>query len=140
MASMALSGKVPIGDVPIGEFHTGLDGLFGEVHVVVILVLLLDVVEDLDGLIHRGRLHQITFWKRRSNAPSFSMYWRYSSKVVAPMHWISPRAKAGLNMLLASKEPLAPPAPTMVWISSMKRITSGLFSNSFITAFMRSSN
>jgi hypothetical protein len=28
----------------------------------------------------------------------------------------------------------------MVWISSMKRITSGLFSSSFITAFMRSSN
>ena len=56
------------------------------------------------------------------------------------MHWISPRAKAGLNMLEASKDPLAPPAPTMVWISSMNRMTSGDFSNSFITAFMRSSN
>ena len=56
------------------------------------------------------------------------------------MHWISPRAKAGLNMLLASSDPLAPPAPTMVWISSMNKITSGDFSSSFITAFMRSSN
>jgi len=27
-------------------------------------------------------------WKRRSSAASFSMYLRYSSKVVAPMHWI----------------------------------------------------
>ena len=25
-----------------------------------------------------------TFWKRRSSAASFSIYWRYSSKVVAP--------------------------------------------------------
>ncbi|MEM1183858.1 MAG: ATP-dependent Clp protease ATP-binding subunit, partial [Planctomycetota bacterium] len=30
-------------------------------------------------------------WKRRARAASFSMYLRYSSKVVAPMHWISPR-------------------------------------------------
>ena len=29
------------------------------------------------------------------------------------MHWISPRARAGLNMLDASSEPLAPPAPTI---------------------------
>ena len=37
-------------------------------------------------------------------------------------------------------EPEAPPAPTMVCSSSMNRITSGDFSSSFITAFMRSSN
>src|SRR3954447_27022950 len=51
-------------------------------------------------------------WKRRSSAPSFSMYLRYSSSVVAPMHWISPRARAGLSTLLASMAPSAPPAPT----------------------------
>src|SRR6266851_5446912 len=33
-----------------------------------------------------------TGWKRRSRAASFSMYLRYSLSVVAPMHWISPRA------------------------------------------------
>jgi hypothetical protein len=27
-------------------------------------------------------------WKRRARAASFSMYLRYSSNVVAPMHWI----------------------------------------------------
>ena len=32
------------------------------------------------------------------------MYWRYSSSVVAPMHWSSPRARAGLNMLEASSD------------------------------------
>ena len=53
---------------------------------------------------------------------------------------MSPRAKAGLNILEASSEPDAPPAPTMVCSSSINKITSGDFSNSFITAFIRSSN
>ena len=68
------------------------------------------------------------------------MVCRYSSNVVAPIHCISPRAKAGLNIFEASKEPVAPPAPTMVWISSIKMIMSLFFSNSLIKAFMRSSN
>ena len=80
------------------------------------------------------------FWNRRSSAPSFSMYWRYSSSVVAPMHCSSPRDRAGLNMFDASSDPDAPPAPTIVWSSSMNRITSFAFSSSFMTAFMRSSN
>ena len=36
-------------------------------------------------------------WKRRSSAPSFSMYLRYSSRVVAPMHCTSPRRQRGLE-------------------------------------------
>ena len=56
----------------------------------------------------------ITFWKRLSNAPSFSICILYSSNVEAPMHCNSPRANAGLNILDASNEPLAPPAPTIV--------------------------
>ena len=36
-------------------------------------------------------------WNRRSSAPSFSMYLRYSSSVVAPMHWSSPRAERRLQ-------------------------------------------
>ncbi len=81
-----------------------------------------------------------TFWKRRSSAPSFSMYCLYSSSVVAPIHCNSPLASAGLNMLDASSDPLALPAPTMVCISSINRMISGFFSNSFRTAFIRSSN
>ena len=81
-----------------------------------------------------------TFWNLLSSAPSFSMYCLYSSNVVAPTHCISPRASAGLNILLASKDPVAPPAPTMVCISSIKRMISLFFSSSFIRAFMRSSN
>ncbi len=82
----------------------------------------------------------ITFWKRRSSAPSFSMFLRYSSSVVAPMHWISPRASAGLRRFAASICPAEFPAPTIVCSSSMKRITSGFFDSSFRMALTRSSN
>ena len=82
----------------------------------------------------------ITFWKRLSKAASFSTCFLYSSRVVAPMIWISPLAKAGLNILEASIEPLDPPAPIIVWISSMKRIIDLSSSTSAIRALILSSN
>ena len=81
-----------------------------------------------------------TSWNRRARAESFSMYLRYSSSVVAPMHWISPRARAGLSTFEASIAPSAPPAPTSVCSSSMNRIVFFARRTSFITALMRSSN
>ena len=69
------------------------------------------------------------------------MYLRYSSKVVAPMHWSSPRARAGLKMFEASRLPSEPPAPTIVWSSSIKRITElPTRWSSMIRPFTRSSN
>mmetsp|Transcript_13868 Transcript_13868/g.25260 ORF Transcript_13868/g.25260 Transcript_13868/m.25260 type:complete len:208 (-) Transcript_13868:744-1367(-) len=58
------------------------------------------------------------------------------------MHRSSPRASMGFSKLPASI-PLSPPAPapTIVWISSMKRmILPALSVTSLITAFKRSSN
>ena len=53
----------------------------------------------------------------------------------------SPRARAGLRMFDASMAPDVRPAPTRVWISSMKRITSpSLSTTSFTTPLRRSSN
>ena len=68
------------------------------------------------------------------------MLLRYSSRVVAPMHCISPLARAGFSMLAASMVPGAEPAPTMVCISSMKRMTLGFFCSSLMMERMRSSN
>ncbi len=82
----------------------------------------------------------ITFWNLLSSAPSFSICCRYSSSVVAPMHCISPRASAGLSILAASSEPLAPPAPTIVCISSIKRMMLSFFESSLRMAFILSSN
>src|SRR5437667_606987 len=82
----------------------------------------------------------ITGWKRRSRAPSFSMYLRYSSSVVAPIVWISPRESAGLSMFDASMAPSAAPAPISVCSSSRNRTTFSDWRISFITAFSRSSN
>ena len=82
-----------------------------------------------------------TGWKRRSRAASFSMYFRYSSSVVAPIQCSSPLASIGFNRLPASMEPSVLPAPTMVCSSSMNRmICPSLFFTSSRTAFNRSSN
>ena len=83
-----------------------------------------------------------TCWKRRSRAASFSMYLRYSSRVVAPTRRSSPRASMGLIMLPTSMadSPVAP-APTMVCSSSMKVMicpSDALISSR--TALRRSSN
>ena len=56
------------------------------------------------------------------------------------MHCISPLAKAGLNIFAASNDPDAPPAPTIVWISSINTITFLLPLSSSKIAFILSSN
>src|SRR5579875_1948880 len=65
---------------------------------------------------------------------------RYSAGVVAPMHWISPRERAGFKMFAASREPSADPAPTSVCNSSMKMMAFCASINSFIMVLRRSSN
>ena len=83
----------------------------------------------------------ITGWKRLSRAASFSIYWRYSSSVVAPIQCNSPLASIGFNILPASIAPSVLPAPTIVCNSSMNRmILPSLFFTSSSTAFRRSSN
>src|SRR4029079_12977784 len=47
----------------------------------------------------------MTGWKRRSSAASRSMYLRYSSSVVAPMPWSSPRESGGLGRRRAELAP-----------------------------------
>ena len=57
------------------------------------------------------------------------------------MQCSSPRASAGLSMLPASIAPSALPAPTMVWISSMKTmVLPSSCATSLSTLFSRSSN
>ena len=67
----------------------------------------------------------LTAWNRRSSDWSFSMYFRYSEGVVAPMHRISPLESAGFRMLAASSDPSAEPAPTSVCNSSMNTMMFG---------------
>ena len=69
------------------------------------------------------------------------MYFRYSSKVVAPIERSSPLANAGFKRFEASVEPSLAPAPTKVWSSSMnKMIWPSDFWISLIKALRRSSN
>ena len=83
----------------------------------------------------------ITVWNLRSSALSFSKYFWYSFSVVAPMARSSPLERAGFRMLAASMAPSDAPAPTSVWISSMKSMMRpSLLVTSFTTLFSRSSN
>ncbi len=79
-------------------------------------------------------------WNLLSSAASLSTYFRYSSRVVAPMHCNSPRVSTGFKIFAASIAPSAAPAPTRVCISSIKRIISPLCRISSSTFFIRSSN
>ncbi len=81
----------------------------------------------------------MTGWKRLSSAESFSIYFLYSSTVVAPIIWISPLASWGFKILAASIAPSAAPAPTIEWISSIKRIMFPTLITSSIQFFIRSS-
>ena len=66
---------------------------------------------------------------------------RYSLRVVAPTSWSSPRARAGFRIFPASILPSpAEPAPTISWISSIKRMTSLRSRISSMSFCMRSSN
>ena len=60
--------------------------------------------------------------------------------VVAPISWISPRESWGFKILAASIEPSAAPAPMILWISSINRITSFALAASSIRFLTRSSN
>src|SRR5206468_2406258 len=58
-----------------------------------------------------------------------------------PMGRSSPRARAGLSRLAASFWPACPPAPIMVWASSMKRMMgTGEFLTSSMSPLSRFSN
>ena len=96
-------------------------------------------MEDLDRLVdarlaHEDRLEAALECRVPLDVP------RYSSSVVAPMTWSSPRARYGFSMFDASMAPSAAPAPITVCISSMKRIKPSAADTSSITVFNRSSN
>ena len=123
-----LVGQPAVAQVAGGQLDRAADRRLGVAHAVVRLVAVAQPFEDLDRLLDQGSLTS-TFWKRRARAWSRSKVWRNSSQVVAPMQRSLPSWSAGLSRFEASMVPRpALPAPTTVWISSMKRI--GLSSSS----------
>ena len=68
------------------------------------------------------------------------MYFRYSSRVVAPISWISPLERDGFRILDASRAPSAPPAPIIVCSSSINRRTPLFSLTSLTTLRILSSN
>ena len=61
----------------------------------------------------------MTGWNLLSSALSFSINFLYSSVVVAPIVWSSPRARYGLSISAGLVSPFSLPAWAKVWISSI---------------------
>ena len=79
------------------------------------------------------------FCSRRASARSFSMCLN-SSCVVEPTSRSWPVVRIGLMSVARSiVPPVVAPAPTVEWISSMKRIGIGRFESAWMTALKRSS-
>ena len=49
--------QMAVGDVPGSQLHARIDGFIGVGYAVVLLVFILDVVQNLDGLLHGGGFH-----------------------------------------------------------------------------------
>jgi hypothetical protein len=134
-----LSGQETVVDVARGEVDGDLQRVVGVRDAMVGFVLVAETLEDLDRLGGRRRL-DVDGLEARSSAPSFSMCLRYSSSVVAPMHWISPRDSAGLSTLLASIAPSgAACADERVQLVDEEHDVAHA-AHSVMTALMRSSN
>ena len=116
-----LVGQLARRDVAMRQLHRRLERLVENLHLVVLLQGRGDAAHHRDRLASSGSAI-CTTWNRRVSAGSFSMCFLYSAQVVAAMVRSLPRASAGLSRLAASPVPAAPPAPTSVCASSMKRM------------------
>ena len=116
-----LIGQASRCDIPLRHFDGGHDRVVGDLHTVMVFVPFTDLFKISTVSSCDVGLTMIS-WNRRARALSFSTYLRYSSSIMAPMHWISPRARSSLSTLAASMAPSAPPAPTNVCNSSINKM------------------
>jgi hypothetical protein len=96
-----------------------LDGFIRVRHGVELLVAFLDAEQNPDGIAFVGRRNLYGLEAALQRAIFLNRFPVFS-RGGSPMHWISPRDKAGFRMLAASSDPSADPAPTSVCSSSMK--------------------
>jgi hypothetical protein len=127
MTSMALSGSRRSLTYLAESFTAASMASSSYLHLVVRLVLRLQPLQDLHRVLERGLAHVDALEAPRQRAVALERGsctpGRWSTRCSAAC----PEASAGLSRFDASIEPpMVAPAPTMVWISSMKRIASGL--------------
>ncbi len=79
------------GDVAVRQLDRLLEGIVGDLHAMMLFVPIAQALAESRPSASDDGGSTITIWNRRSRALSFSMYLRYSSSVVAPMHCSSPR-------------------------------------------------
>ena len=120
-----LVGQMAVVDVLRGQLGGELQRLVGVRDAVVLLVVALQALAGSRWSRRRSARRSRSSGsgaRARGRARRTALY---SGYVVEPMQRSLPEASAGLRMFEASiVPPLTAPAPTMVWISSMKRIAS----------------
>ncbi len=130
------AGSGPARSGPPGS--RGDDRAVGDGHLVERLVLVAQTLEDCDGVGQR-RLVDLHRLEATLECGVLLEVLAVLVERVAPMVWSSPRARSGFRIEAASIAPSAAPAPTSVWISSMKTMMSPRVRISFVTFFRRSS-
>ena len=116
-----LVGKAAPGDVAIRQVDRGLERLVGDLNAVVGLVAVAQAAQDFERLVLARRLDQDRLKPPFERAVFLDVLAILIERGGADaLHFAS--RQAGLSTLEASMAPSAPPAPTSVCSSSMKRI------------------
>ena len=119
---MALSGRRESRRWRSASFAARVDRLVGVADVVMRFVAAAQPLEDADGLFDGRLLDGDLLQPARQRRGRFSMCLN-SSNVVEPTTRRSPAVRTGLiSVARSSVPPVVAPAPTVAWISSMKRI------------------
>ena len=134
-----LVGQLAVVDVARRKLDRGLDRVGRVLDLVVVLEGRAQALEDLDRVLDRRLVDVDLLEPAQQRAVLFEVVAEF---LVGGRADAADRAadSAGLSRLDASiAPPLVAPAPITVWISSMNRIASGIFSSSVTTCFSRSS-
>ena len=132
-------GQLVVAQVPRRQLRRRLERVVGVLHAVVRLVARAQALRGSARSPGSIGSSIAIFCSRRASARSFSMCLN-SSCVVEPTTRSWPVVRIGLISVARSiVPPVVAPAPTVEWISSMKRIGIGRFASALMTALKRSS-
>jgi hypothetical protein len=134
-----LVGQLAVGDVAVGELRRGLEGLVGDVDLVVGLVAVAQALEDLHGLVRRRLVHADLLEAALQRAVALEVLAVLVERRRADRLQL-PAREGRLEDGRSVDRALRGTAPTRLWSSSMNRMMSPRWVISFITFLRRSSN
>jgi hypothetical protein len=131
-------GQLVVAQVPRGELRGGLERLVGVRHAVVVLVAAAQPLEDPHGLVDRRLVDRDLLQPPRQRAVLLDVLELLEGRRADDAELAGVR----IGLIIVARSivpPVVAPAPTVAWISSMKRIGIGRFASAAMTALKRSS-